>query len=126
MSRDGAPRRVDQDHPVAYRFDEPSKGSLQHIRSRRDIARRLSVETAIIVERDQHMRVFAMMRHDDGLARRLQSPIGKAANEIRGRYALWFLRSEEHTSELQALMRISHAVFCLTQKSTRIKTQLVV
>src|SRR3546814_18849770 len=37
------------------------------------------------------MRVFAMMRHDDGLARRLQSPIGKAANEIRGRYALWFL-----------------------------------
>src|SRR3546814_7363231 len=37
------------------------------------------------------MRVFAMMRHDDGRARRLQSPIGKAANEIRGRYALWFL-----------------------------------
>src|SRR3546814_19409123 len=91
MSRDGAPRRVDQDHPVAYRFDEPSKGSLQHIRSRRDIARRLSVETAIIVERDQHMRILAVMRHDDGLARRLQSPIDKAANEIRRRYALWFL-----------------------------------
>src|SRR3546814_5391255 len=27
-------------------------------------------------------------------------------------------RSEEHTSELQSLMRISYAVFCLTQKST--------
>src|SRR3546814_6624356 len=26
-------------------------------------------------------------------------------------------RSEEHTSELQSLMRISYAVFCLTQKS---------
>src|SRR3546814_2117332 len=25
-------------------------------------------------------------------------------------------RSEEHTSELQSLMRISYAVFCLTQK----------
>src|SRR3546814_10135276 len=25
-------------------------------------------------------------------------------------------RSEEHTSELQSLMRISHAVFCLTKK----------
>src|SRR3546814_6917821 len=25
-------------------------------------------------------------------------------------------RSEEHTSELQSLMRISHAVFCLEQK----------
>src|SRR3546814_10590381 len=28
------------------------------------------------------------------------------------------LRSEEHTSELQSLMRISYAVFCLTQKHT--------
>src|SRR3546814_3163227 len=27
-----------------------------------------------------------------------------------------FFRSEEHTSELQSLMRISYAVFCLTQK----------
>src|SRR3546814_8467518 len=36
-------------------------------------------------------------------------------------------RSEEHTSELQSLMRISYAVFCLkkkntTSKSTHIKT----
>src|SRR3546814_7773513 len=28
------------------------------------------------------------------------------------------LRSEEHTSELQSLMRISYAVFCLTKKKT--------
>src|SRR3546814_2202433 len=28
------------------------------------------------------------------------------------------LRSEEHTSELQSLMRISYAVFCLKQKKT--------
>src|SRR3546814_6374791 len=27
-------------------------------------------------------------------------------------------RSEEHTSELQSLMRISYAVFCLKQKNT--------
>src|SRR3546814_2313002 len=27
-------------------------------------------------------------------------------------------RSEEHTSELQSLMRNSYAVFCLTQKNT--------
>src|SRR3546814_1630057 len=27
-------------------------------------------------------------------------------------------RSEEHTSELQSLMRISYAVFCLNQKKT--------
>src|SRR3546814_10631298 len=28
----------------------------------------------------------------------------------------WLVRSEEHTSELQSLMRISYAVFCLKKK----------
>src|SRR3546814_7083678 len=32
-------------------------------------------------------------------------------------------RSEEHTSELQSLMRISYAVFCLKKKNTQINTQ---
>src|SRR3546814_9695648 len=31
-----------------------------------------------------------------------------------------FYRSEEHTSELQSLMRISYAVFCLKKKTTKI------
>src|SRR3546814_10747087 len=31
-------------------------------------------------------------------------------------------RSEEHTSELQSLMRISYAVFCLKKKKTHTKT----
>src|SRR3546814_4192997 len=31
------------------------------------------------------------------------------------------LRSEEHTSELQSLMRISYAVFCLAKKYTTTK-----
>src|SRR3546814_2679960 len=30
------------------------------------------------------------------------------------------IRSEEHTSELQSLMRISYAVFCLKKKNTQI------
>src|SRR3546814_9719476 len=30
-------------------------------------------------------------------------------------------RSEEHTSELQSLMRISYAVFCLKNKKTQLK-----
>src|SRR3546814_3461335 len=30
--------------------------------------------------------------------------------------AIWNERSEEHTSELQSLMRISYAVFCLKKK----------
>src|SRR3546814_9812754 len=31
-------------------------------------------------------------------------------------------RSEEHTSELQSLMRISYAVFCLKKKKTKSRT----
>src|SRR3546814_7296753 len=33
-------------------------------------------------------------------------------------------RSEEHTSELQSLMRISYAVFCLKQKKTNHKKEI--
>src|SRR3546814_8603139 len=32
------------------------------------------------------------------------------------------IRSEEHTSELQSLMRISYAVFCLKKKKTHMYT----
>src|SRR3546814_8412471 len=34
------------------------------------------------------------------------------------------LRSEEHTSELQSLMRISYAVFCLKTKKKKEKTNI--
>src|SRR3546814_3923711 len=33
------------------------------------------------------------------------------------------VRSEEHTSELQSLMRISYAVFCLKKKTNSITTE---
>src|SRR3546814_9470974 len=35
------------------------------------------------------------------------------------------LRSEEHTSELQSLMRISYAVFCLKKKRQTTKTEKI-
>src|SRR3546814_5763134 len=34
------------------------------------------------------------------------------------------IRSEEHTSELQSLMRISYAVFCLQKKTTNININI--
>src|SRR3546814_3423587 len=39
------------------------------------------------------------------------------------KYSLWGVaaRSEEHTSELQSLMRISYAVFCLKKKKKTTK-----
>src|SRR3546814_10470157 len=36
------------------------------------------------------------------------------------------IRSEEHTSELQSLMRISYAVFCLTKKNIINKTHQLI
>src|SRR3546814_1124066 len=38
---------------------------------------------------------------------------------IRRHMRLYEVRSEEHTSELQSLMRISYAVFCLKKKKHR-------
>src|SRR3546814_2600403 len=39
--------------------------------------------------------------------------LGSLRNGVAAAAALCFIRSEEHTSELQSLMRITYAVFCL-------------
>src|SRR3546814_7687725 len=54
-------------------------------------------------------------RPRDGLDRRAER--GAGAARTRGRRRRHGPRSEEHTSELQSLMRISYAVFCLKKKN---------
>src|SRR3546814_4427295 len=51
---------------------------------------------------------------------RIDSPIECARSQ---EFARTFIpkRSEEHTSELQSLMRISYAVFCLKKKTQKVK-----
>src|SRR3546814_2566930 len=60
-------------------------------------------------------------RHDDYPVR--STPTGRQSTRdaaIRKRdYRAYRLRSEEHTSELQSLMRISYAVFCLKKKTQK-------
>src|SRR3546814_3745743 len=70
-------------------------------------------------------------REDDlpcfDLARARRVPTGNAGDTIAVEQELFHLdtgedceiwpRSEEHTSELQSLMRISYAVFCLQKKT---------
>src|SRR3546814_8731975 len=46
--------------------------------------------------------------------------VAVAPAAVAGDVAADRIRSEEHTSELQSLMRISYAVFCLKQKKNRI------
>src|SRR3546814_4931682 len=55
------------------------------------------------------------------LARPLRHRAGAAAAAAAGAAvpARACRRSEEHTSELQSLMRISYAVFCLKKKNTQ-------
>src|SRR3546814_5344852 len=52
-----------------------------------------------------------------------QQLVGRLAlvDEVAEHRGLRLARSEEHTSELQSLMRISYAVFCLKKKKTYIK-----
>src|SRR3546814_2620144 len=54
-------------------------------------------------------------------------PAGVHDAQIRGgiRDVALFKRSEEHTSELQSLMRISYAVFCLKKKKTICKATTI-
>src|SRR3546814_7913310 len=54
---------------------------------------------------------FAAARHRRKLASRLMRMTSDHS------------RSEEHTSELQSLMRISYAVFCLKKKNNQKSTQ---
>src|SRR3546814_5374081 len=46
-------------------------------------------------------------------------PVGEVGEIICGHPTASDFRSEEHTSELQSLMRISYAVFCLQTKTNR-------
>src|SRR3546814_3087273 len=62
----------------------------------------LETEAATIVEASE-----------DALQRNAAGGVGWALPISHGR------RSEEHTSELQSLMRISYAVFCLKKKKTK-------
>src|SRR3546814_5437841 len=48
---------------------------------------------------------------------RVEHGVEGDADELRSREVAMQARSEEHTSELQSLMRISYAVFCLKKKT---------
>src|SRR3546814_6207687 len=53
----------------------------------------------------------------DGITRaRRTGTKASSGEDLRGMQVMKVQRSEEHTSELQSLMRISYAVFCLKKK----------
>src|SRR3546814_8098287 len=80
-----------------------------------------NIEAVVAVERRPH--VDARTHRAEALAqqrvprRRRLVERGVVARQPGVRRGL--VRSEEHTSELQSLMRISYAVFCLKKKKTQ-------
>src|SRR3546814_7265878 len=62
-------------------------------------------------------RAFAQRRINIEAWRALRWPGGSCGHSLRT-FNLAMMRSEEHTSELQSLMRISYAAFCLKKKKT--------
>src|SRR3546814_6196521 len=67
---------------------------------------------------EEHDDAVAFVPHDGAVTPRRVGDLGLQGVR-RGAGIGCFLRSEEHTSELQSLMRISYAVFCLKKKKTK-------
>src|SRR3546814_6319824 len=71
------------------------------------------------VARAVDARPFAVPEREDAILRRIGDARQHLRSPDRGRREIFVdARSEEHTSELQSLMRISYAVFCLKKKNT--------
>src|SRR3546814_7067460 len=71
--------------------------------------------------REEHAGEVDLADHDAGIhaGARSNSAMRSPASERIARVTGLLFRSEEHTSELQSLMRISYAVFCLKKKTQR-------
>src|SRR3546814_3388771 len=108
------PDRVPQ--PRIYRaWNVPQTGT--------DDATRLEL-IANILGGGNSSRLSRRLVHEDKLAD--SASAFAYIQEIAGNFILIIDRSEEHTSELQSLMRISYAVFCLKkQNNTMLPDQSV-
>src|SRR3546814_3269752 len=82
----------------------------------------------LVLERDDKVHVLRdIMRGDRGgqadLDRRGRGGLRRRVPQDRAASPMRAARSEEHTSELQSLMRISYAVFCLKKKKIQQEPQ---
>src|SRR3546814_8292660 len=94
------------------------RGDWDHVEVRRAVGARAARDEAAAVEQHERALDAEAAKVDLRGAIAVVRPIGRGlvAGEARiGREP----RSAEHTSELQSLMRISYAVFCLKKKNTR-------
>src|SRR3546814_3911584 len=137
MSRSGLARAAGLHANSLRRMDEPdwnptadTLGKLETYLLKREGGTALASPEEIINEA-RNGRMFILVddedRENEGdlvIPAQMATPeaINFMATHGRG---LICLRSEEHTSELQSLMRISYAVFCLKKKKNQNRIHLV-
>src|SRR3546814_4809365 len=63
------------------------------------------------------IRINKLLGHDGNSCTAGSNPFDEVGYGNTGKKLSSIARSEEHTSELQSLMRISYAVFCLKKKT---------
>src|SRR3546814_10847841 len=76
----------------------------------------------IALNRLDHQAIIILERMEYGAHPEVRDPL--LVMEIAMGHPVEIMRSEEHTSELQSLMRISYAVFCLKKKKTNKTTYI--
>src|SRR3546814_5531534 len=76
-----------------------------------------AISHATMIEMDDYTRTSAWQSAEAAYA---MAGLGPSEMELA---MIYDSRSEEHTSELQSLMRISYAVFCLKKKKNTTKYQ---
>src|SRR3546814_10003397 len=96
----------------------PQKKALRASDANRQVfaERRVQLEAENLERRSEAQKIAGKL---DGLSVvlvRAASESGQLYGSVTARDVADAIRSEEHTSELQSLMRISYAVFCLKKK----------
>src|SRR3546814_6497795 len=87
------------------------EGRTQRTETSQEPEERTSTETPLVVASERGSGQWPRGKNRKRLERRARA--GDSPVRVES-----LSRSEEHTSELQSLMRISYAVFCLTKKQT--------
>src|SRR3546814_4598592 len=105
-----APRRVEME-------DDEIADILRQILHRAIIFVALDIGAALVGKQGDQLGDAGLDKVDAGRFERLDEPARQPERDD-----VPVPRSEEHTSELQSLMRSSYAVFCLKKKNTTLHT----